>query len=71
MEIEIKIAGAFEVSLDYLVGSTHSMIRDKNMPYRIELLSQRKEEDHSTILKVMDSLLKEMVHSSAAQKLTA
>lgn len=71
VEIAAKIADALEVSLDYLVGSTHSMIRDKKMLYRLELLDQMKEEDRSTILKVLDTYLKEMVHSSAAQKLTA
>lgn len=35
------------------------MVKDKKMAYRLELLDKISEEDRQTILKVMDSLLKE------------
>lgn len=71
VDIAKKIAEALEVSLDYLVGDTSVLIKDKKMLYRLELMQQISEEDRKTVLKVMDSLLKEMVHNSAAKKLAA
>ena len=54
-----KIAEALEVSLDYLVGSSSVIVKDKKMLYRLELLEKISEEDKNTILKVVDSYLKE------------
>lgn len=59
VEMAKKIADALDVSLDYLVGSSSVLVKDKKMAYRLELLDKISEEDRQTILKVMDSLLKE------------
>ncbi len=59
IEIAANIAEALEVSLDYLVGSSTVVVKDKKMLFRLELLEKSSEEDKSTILKVVDSYLKE------------
>jgi transcriptional regulator with XRE-family HTH domain len=69
IEIAAKIAEALEVSSDYLVGSFNVIVKDKKMLYRIELLEKISEEDKSTILKVVDSYLKEAQLSSTQNRL--
>ncbi|MBD99085.1 MAG: transcriptional regulator [Verrucomicrobia bacterium] len=69
IEIAAKIAEALEVSLDYLVGSAAVVVKDKKMLYRLELLEKISEDDKNTILKVVDSYLKEAQLSSTQSKL--
>ena len=64
-----KIAEALEVSLDYLVGSSSVIVKDKKMLYRLELLEKISQEDKNTILKVVDSYLKEAQLNSTQNKL--
>ena len=64
-----KIAEALEVSLDYLVGSSSIIVKDKKMLYRLELLEKISEEDKNTILKVVDSYLKEAQLNSTQNRL--
>ena len=64
-----KIAEALEVSLDYLVGSSSVIVKDKKMLYRLELLEKISEEDKNTILKVVDSYLKEAQLNSTQNRL--
>ncbi|NCI45795.1 helix-turn-helix domain-containing protein [Sediminibacterium soli] len=71
VEVAARIAEALEVSLDYLVGNTSVMIKDKKMLYRLELLEKITEEDRNTILRVVDSFLKEAQHNSTSKKLKA
>lgn len=52
-----KIADALEVSLDYLVGATSFVVKDKKMLHRLELLEKIDENDRETILKVVDNYL--------------
>lgn len=59
IDMAAKIAEALEVSLDFLVGSTSIVVKDKKMLYRLELLEKIATEDKTTILKVVDSYLKE------------
>lgn len=59
IEIATKIAQALDVSLDYLVGASSVIVKDKKMLYRLELLEMISNEDRTTILKVVDSYLKE------------
>ena len=56
VEIAKKIADALDVSLDYLTGST-SILIDKKMLNRLELLQRVDTKQRATILEVMDSLL--------------
>ena len=69
VEVAAKISEALEVSLDYLVGSSSVIVKDKKMLYRLELLEKISEEDKSTILKVVDSYLKEAQLNSTQNKL--
>ena len=64
-----KISEALEVSLDYLVGSSSVIVKDKKMLYRLELLEKISEEDKNTILKVVDSYLKEAQLNSTQNRL--
>ncbi len=69
IEIAARIAEALEVSLDYLVGSSSVIVKDKKMLYRLELLEKIPEDDRNTILKVVDSYLKEAQSKSTQDKL--
>jgi transcriptional regulator with XRE-family HTH domain len=69
IEIAAKIAEALEVSLDYLVGSSAIVVKDKKMLYRLELLESISTEDKNTILKVVDSYLKDALANSTQNKL--
>lgn len=59
VEVAAKIAEASEVTLDYLGGNASVIIKDKKMLYRLELLEKIAEDDKTTILKVVDSLVKD------------
>lgn len=69
VEVAAKIAEALEVSLDYLVGSSSVIVKDKKMLYRLELLEKISQEDKNTILKVVDSYLKEAQLNSTQNRL--
>jgi transcriptional regulator with XRE-family HTH domain len=70
VEIASKMAEALEVSLDYLVGSSSVIIKDKKMAYRLELLEKIRKEDRETILRVMDAYLKDAQLALTQQRLT-
>ncbi len=69
VEIAAKIAEALEVSLDFLVGTASVVVKDRKMLYRLELLEKISPEDRATILKVVDSYLKEAQASSLQGRL--
>jgi len=69
IEIAAKIAEALDVSLDFLVGSSSIVVKDKKMLYRLELLESISMEDKNTILKVVDSFLKDALVNSTQNKL--
>lgn len=69
VEVAAKIAEALEVSLDYLVGNASIIIKDKKMLYRLELLDKIAEDDKTTILKVVDSFLKDAQTAHTHKKL--
>ncbi|MFY0255568.1 helix-turn-helix domain-containing protein [Chitinophaga sp. 30R24] len=71
VEVAAKIADALDVSLDYLVGNTTFLVKDKKMLYRLELLDKISEEDRNTILRVVDAFLKEAQLTTTAKKLKA
>ena len=71
MEVAAKIAKALDVSLDYLVGNTIVLVKDKKMLYRLELLDKISGEDRETILRVVDSFLKDAQHHTTSKKLKA
>lgn len=69
VEIAKKIADALDISLDYLTGSTNSIIQDKKMLYRFELLQKIDQTERDRILYVIDSLLRDAQISLTQQKL--
>lgn len=71
VEVAAKIAKALEVSLDYLVGNTSVLVKDKKILYRLELLDKIADSDRDTILRVVDSFLKDAQHHSTSKKLKA
>jgi transcriptional regulator with XRE-family HTH domain len=71
IEMAAKIADALEVSLDYLVGASSVLVKDKKMTYRLELLDQLNQQEKERILYVLDTLLKEARNNSTHQKLAS
>ena len=69
VDVAAKIAEALEVSLDYLVGNASVIIKDKKMLYRLELLDKIADDDKTTILKVVDSFLKDAQMAHTHKKL--
>jgi transcriptional regulator with XRE-family HTH domain len=57
VEVAAKIADALDVSLDYLVGASSFVVKDKKMLHRLELLEKIDTDDRDTILKVVDNYL--------------
>ena len=50
-------------------GASSVIVKDKKMLYRLELLDKISDDDHNTILKVVDSYLKEAQTNSTRSKL--
>ncbi len=69
IEVAAKIANALDVSLDYLTGGTSTIVKDKKMLYRLELLQKLSKKERDTILHVMDSLLQTAQLATTQQKL--
>ncbi len=69
IEVAAKIANALDVSLDYLTGGTSTVVKDKKMLYRLELLQKVSKKERDTILHVIDSLLQTAQLATAQQKL--
>lgn len=60
VEVAKKIADAFNATLDYLVDDTkQAEIKDKTMLNRIAEIEQLDQEDKVTIVRVIDSLLRD------------
>lgn len=68
-EIAKKMTNVFEVSLDFLTGSTTFVIQDKKMLYRLELLQKIAQPEREWILLLMDSLLRDAQINLTQQKL--
>lgn len=69
IEVAAKIANALDVSLDYLTGGTSTIVKDKKMLYRLELLQKVSKKERDTILHVIDSLLQTAQLATTQQKL--
>ncbi len=61
VEVAKKLADAFETTLDYLVDETgkQAEIKDKAMLNRVVEIEHLDQEDKNTILRVIDSLLRD------------
>lgn len=69
IDLAKKMAHALDVSLDYLTGGTSTMVKDKKMLYRLELLQKISQKERDTILHVLDSLMQTAQLSTTQQKL--
>jgi len=69
VDIAKKIAEALEVSLDYLVGDTSVLIKDKKMMYRLEVLQKVNPDYQDRILYMLDLMLKDAQRESLQEKL--
>jgi len=56
--VAAKIAQALEVSLDYLVGSTATVVKDKKMLKRMEEIERLPQDDKNGVLYALDNLFK-------------
>lgn len=70
VDIAKKIADALEVSLDYLVGDTTVLLKDKKMLYRLEVLQKINPVHKDRILYMLDLMLKDAQANSLQEKLT-
>lgn len=59
VEMAKKIADAFEVTLDYLVGEGDNAHFDKQAVKRIEAISNLPKEEKDTVFTVLDALLRD------------
>ncbi|MBS1918620.1 MAG: helix-turn-helix transcriptional regulator [Bacteroidetes bacterium] len=69
VEVAAKIADALDVSLDYLVGASSFVVKDKKMLHRLELLEQLHDDDREALLKVVDNYLTTAQLHSTSKKL--
>ena len=68
-DIAKKIAEALQVSLDYLVGDTSVLIKDKKMIYRLEVLQKANLTYKDRILYMLDLMLKDAPANALNDKL--
>lgn len=54
IEIAAKIANALDISLDYLVGSSTYVFKDKKMVQRLEDIAKLSDEGKTFVLKMID-----------------
>lgn len=69
IDIAKNIADALEVSLDYLVGETQVLLKDKKMLYRLEVLQKVNPVHKDRILYMFDLMLKDAQTNSLQEKL--
>ena len=69
IEMATKITNALKVSLDYLVGDTTVLLKDKKMLYRIELLQKINPDYKDRILYMLDVMLKDAQNNTLQDKL--
>lgn len=69
IDIAKNIAEALEVSLDYLVGDTTVLLKDKKMLYRLEILQKVSNSQKDRILYMFDLMLKDAQNNSLQEKL--
>ena len=69
VDIAKNIAEALDVSLDYLVGDTSVLIKDKKMLYRLEILQKVNPTQKDRILYMLDLMLKDAQNNALTDKL--
>lgn len=71
VDIAKKIAEAMDVSLDYLVGDTSVLVKDKKMMYRLEVLQKVNPAYKDRILYMLDLMLKDAQNNALSDKLAS
>ncbi|TXB59441.1 hypothetical protein [Phaeodactylibacter luteus] len=69
IERDTKLPAVLEVSLDYLVGDTTILLKDKKMLYRLEVLQKVNPVHKDRILYMLDLMLKDAQSNSLQEKL--
>jgi len=69
IDIAKNIAEALEVSLEYLVGETSVLLKDRKMMYRLEVLQKVTPAYKDRILYMLDVMLKDAQNNSLQEKL--
>lgn len=69
IDIAKNIADSLGVSIDYLVGGTSVLLKDKRMLYRLEVLQGVKPDYKDRILYMLDIMLKDAQNNSLEEKL--
>lgn len=64
-----NVTESIEVSLDYLVGVTSVLLKDKKMLYRLEFLQKVNQSYKDRILYMLDLMLKDAQNNSLSKKL--
>ncbi len=59
VEIANKIAQALDVSLDYLVGNSSVMVRDKKILERMEAIASMPNGEQTQLFNVIDALIRD------------
>ena len=59
IEIATKIAKALEVSLDYLVGNSTEIVKDKKVLKRLESIATMPDEKKTELFNVIDAYLRD------------
>ena len=67
IDIAKNVAEALEVSLDYLVGDTSVLLKDKKMPYCLEVLQMANPVYKDRILYMLDLMLKDAQNNSLSE----
>ena len=68
IEIASKIAEALEVSLDFLVGNSSILVKDKNILNRIEDIAKLPSQKQGELFNVLDAYLRDYKNSTAYSK---
>lgn len=68
IEIAAKIADALEVSLDFLVGNSSLLVKDKNMLERLEDIARLPADKQTELFNVMDAYLRDYRAALAYRK---
>ena len=68
IEIASKIAEALEVSLDFLVGNSSILVKDKNILNRIEDIAKLPSQKQGELFNVLDAYLRDYKTSTAYSK---
>lgn len=59
IEIATKIAQALEVSLDYLVGNSTELIKDKKILERLEVIAKMPSDKKTELFNVIDAYIRD------------